>query len=226
MTLREDPDIRDPRDLFFWNDDAGALHALQLDLIRSGSHEKAKTLTKSPIESGAQVADHSVKDPDSLTFEIGHSSRPIYTVEGFAPKSLDLGAVSVTTLAETDTDFGLDRVANVRSVLLDLFDRDTLIRVEYDGQIFENMVLISYKTVSQKGSTDLRVWQIVLEKLVTVESEVVPIPIPVQARLRRKKRKGKKASKDADRKTSGDRSSTRKSMLKQMGDGLFSSAQE
>lgn len=87
-------------DLLAWKDEGGTLHAVPVDIVTGHEDDRSAEVTSFAVEKGANVNDHVIHQPDTLTLEVCQTQTPfpsparpgsLYTApKGFATKAIKL----------------------------------------------------------------------------------------------------------------------------------------
>lgn len=87
-------------DLLAWKDDSGKFHVVPVDIVTGHEDDRSAEVTSFPVEKGANVNDHVIHQPDTLTLEVCQTQTPfpsparpgsIFTAaKGFATKPIEL----------------------------------------------------------------------------------------------------------------------------------------
>jgi hypothetical protein len=87
-------------DLLAWRDEGGAYHAVAVDIVTSHEDDRTAEITSFPVENGANISDHIIQQPNTLTLEVCQTQSPfpsparpgsIYTApKGFSTKAIVL----------------------------------------------------------------------------------------------------------------------------------------
>jgi hypothetical protein len=66
----------------FYEDDAGMAHELFFDVISLENHDLVSTVTEHPVETGSNISDHTLPEPQRFTLEGYISDTPIWSNPG------------------------------------------------------------------------------------------------------------------------------------------------
>lgn len=146
-----------------------SIGGIQLDGVILESHDSSFTLTRNPIELGADVTDHTIIEPKRISILAEVSDSPI----GFA---------AVTQIVDTVTGlFGSSNEANITrsyaafNALNELADTREPIEVQTKLKLYENMIITSIRARQDRETSRIARMEISLEEIRIVESEIVQL---------------------------------------------------
>lgn len=192
------------------------------DLVVSETHESTVTVTKHPVEKGADVTDHVRIEPKTLSLEVFVTNTPITrdTIQGRGDTStleIEFPRIHTALGDAIDDAFGAPPPTKIQVLTFpDLFDRvreiqDQLIThqeaahlwtVVTASRTYEDMVIakVSLPRDTPGGAT----FHIDLESIRTVSTQTVTAPKPAEKRGAPKQAKGSQGTtpKDAVKETS------------------------
>lgn len=67
------------KEIFTWQDDDGNAHVVPVDVVTNHSDDRTAEVTTHPIEKGANINDHIIQQPDTLSLEIAQTQSPFIT---------------------------------------------------------------------------------------------------------------------------------------------------
>lgn len=67
------------KEIFTWKDDDGNAHVVPVDVVPSHSDDRTAEVTTHPVEKGANINDHIIQQPDTLSLEICQTQSPFIT---------------------------------------------------------------------------------------------------------------------------------------------------
>lgn len=67
------------KEIFTWADDDGNAHVVPVDVVTNHSDDRAAEVTSHPVEKGANINDHIIQQPDTLSLEIAITQSPFIT---------------------------------------------------------------------------------------------------------------------------------------------------
>lgn len=130
-----------------------SIGGITIDAFTSESYEFNARATRYPVEEGADITDHVIKDPDSIS------------ITGI------IGAV--TSSGEGSST---NRVIDVFNSLKDMFDNSDIVTVVAGLKVYENMYIKSYNIPRNVNNGMSLEFNIVFDNIRTVSSRVTDIP--------------------------------------------------
>lgn len=216
------PTLEGFADLITWFDESGTEHFLNADVAVSADDTRSGTLTTHPVESGADVADHYVHDPDTFTISVAQTQTPIFSDDRFFNQTKTLkfkpstprgvvalaigavgglitgkksGEIKISVLA---TGSPIDRVADIHDQFIEIKQKTLPININFKGRRYEQFILISVKLSHQKGEFGLGRFELKAQQFNTVATETAELPDPTTLHAKPNKDGGKKATKPED----------------------------
>lgn len=138
--------------------------SIQLDSIIFEEHEGSVVITKNPVESGADVTDHAIVQPDLLVIQGVVTDSPL----GLAAFGQLID--SVTELFGTSTSANLTRSQQAYEALQILKNNAEPIDVTTKLKTYNNMMLTGLSTSQDKDTSQIVILNITLEEVIITES--------------------------------------------------------
>jgi len=227
-------------DLMSWKDAGGQPHVLNADISITADDTRTCVLTTHPVESGADVADHIVHDPDKFMIQIAQTQTPLLEqdLDGnfssqnqtltFKPSGsrgivgLAIGAIGSllgaspggtidVTVVKADSD--IDRVAAIHDKLIDIKQQGYPVDFAFKGRQYTKFIITSVKLTHAKGEFGLGRFELQAQQFRTVATATTILPDPKTMHAKPAKVGGKKPTTDA----SGEKSV---SLAKSFSNGL------
>lgn len=143
---------------------------IQLDAVLSEEHGSVVSITKNPVEAGADITDHAIVQPKKLSIRGVVSDSPL----GLAAFGQLID--SVTRLFGTSTTDNLTRSQQAYEAMLFLMEQREPIEVTTGLRQYKNMLITSLNSVQDKNSSRIVVMELGLEEIVLVISVTKDIP--------------------------------------------------
>jgi len=163
---------------------------IQFDASLSERYTRTKEVTNHPVESGADVTDHTRVLPLEITIHGWVTDDPIIFLK------------SLRALPSVSGGSPLTRSFDAWRELNRIMDEESTLKVVTDLDEFENMVLTGIDTIKEKDTGRILDATITLKKITIATTEVVDAPEPQQENRSDKTNNGKKTGKDPDASTS------------------------
>ena len=143
--------------------------SVQLDSVLLEEHEGFVSITKNPVESGADITDHAIVQPDILSIKGLVTDSPL----GLAA----LGQIidSITNLFGTSTSSNLTRSQQAYRALEVLKNNAEPIDVTTRLKTYSNMMITSLSTSQDKDTSQIVILDITLEEIIITESSTTDI---------------------------------------------------
>ena len=146
-----------------------SLGGIQLDAIVSESHNNIITLSKNPVELGAEITDHAIVEPKTISIKATVSDTPL----GVAALAQIID--TVTGLFGTSTSQNITRSNAAYNALVALQDAREPIDIQTKLKLYQDMVITNISTVQDKDSSRAVVLNIVAKEVRIVETEIVTL---------------------------------------------------
>jgi len=160
---------------------------VEVDATTSESHNFTSTLTKFPVENGAQIVDHIIKNPDTLSMTCVFSDNPV--------EFLDVSGLIYKFIQDSDK-----RSVAMFEFLKKQKENGTLFKVFTNLYEYEDMVLTSISTNVNFSNYNGLVVDLTFENVLLVDPDVVTLEGSDEAATDRinSKNEGRKTTKTAD----------------------------
>lgn len=139
----------------------GKIGALELDVTITENHAFNTTVTKFPIEKGADITDHIINDPVKLSM-IGFITNSPVRIFGGVPQNLEAGLKAIP-----------NRVQNAFSQLLALRDSKKLFTVVTGLEVYKDMFFESLVFPRDRTTGEALRFTSTLTSLAKAESEII-----------------------------------------------------
>lgn len=140
------------------------LGGIQLDNVVFEEHEGSITLTRNPVEAGADITDHAIVQPDTLFIQGIVTDSPLGTAA--------FGALidSISNLFGTSTSANLTRSQQAFEALTTLKNNAQPIDVTTKLKTYTNMMITTLSTSQDKDTSQILIINISLEEVILTES--------------------------------------------------------
>jgi len=130
-------------------------------------HTGSVSLTKNPVEAGADITDHAIVQPDIINIQGVITDTPL----GAAA----IGQIinTVTNLFGTSNDSNLTRSQQAYAAFIELKNRAEPLEVETKLKTYSNMVITGVSTSQDKDSSRALFINLTLEEVILTESETL-----------------------------------------------------
>ena len=146
-----------------------SIGGIQLDAVLSEAHNNTVSLTKNPVEFGADITDHAIVQPKQVTILAEVSDTPLGAA-AFG-QIVDL----VTGLFGTSTTPNITRSNAAYNALVQVQEAREPIDVQTRLKLYKDMVITSISTVQDKDSSRIARMVIGLEEVLIVQSQIVQL---------------------------------------------------
>lgn len=143
--------------------------SIQLDTVVFEEHQGSVTITKNPVESGADITDHAIIQPDILIIQGAVTDSPL--------GSAAFGQLidSITSLFGTSTSSNLTRSQQAYDALVTLKNNAEPIDVTTRLKTYTNMLITGLSTSQDKDTSQIAIMDITLEEVIITESSSVQL---------------------------------------------------
>lgn len=188
-----------------------SLGGIQLDAVLTESHTNTIRLTKNPVELGADITDHAVIEPKTITLDVIVTDNPI----GLAA----LGQIvdNVTGLFGTSNEENVTRSNAAYNSMVSLMETREPLEVQTKLRLYENMIITGLSSSQDKDSSRIARMVINLEEVIITESEIVQLE-PTQLEEGSPKEQGSSPDKRGRQEPVEPSATTNKSVLKSVVD--------
>ena len=139
--------------LIFGRPDAVEIGTLEVDVTISEDHERSTQITSNPVEDGASINDHQIRNPERIQIEGFITDTPAQILGGIA---------------------GLGRTQDAFDTLDELWREGELLTVATKWVTYENMAIVNL-TLPRRREQALR-FSADLQQVNIVESEITEVP--------------------------------------------------
>ena len=146
-----------------------SLGGVKLDAVLTETHDNVFSLTKNPVELGAEIADSVVIQPKTVTISTVVTDTPI----GLAA----LGQIvdNVTGFFGTSNEENLTRSAAAYNSIIALAETREPLELQTNLKLYENMIVTGISTSQNKDSSRMVNMIIKLEEVIIVETQIVQL---------------------------------------------------
>jgi hypothetical protein len=144
---------------------------LESDTALTLTHSYRNRATQHPVEDGASVSDHVIREPRSAQLDLVFSSHPLR--EGLLPS-------------------GGDRPQQAFAILAGIMERKDVVDVQVDGENYSPAVIVSLSEPRALADGDSRRFQIEVQEIYTVSADTATAATKSLARRLRHKGKPKR----------------------------------
>lgn len=143
--------------------------SVQLDSVIFEEHQGSVTITKNPVESGADITDHAIVQPDLLIIQGVVTDSPL--------GSAAFGQLidSITNLFGTSTSANLTRSQQAYEALQTLKNNAEPIDVTTRLKTYTNMMITGLSTSQDKDTSQIAILNITLEEVIITESATLAL---------------------------------------------------
>jgi len=146
-----------------------SLGGIELDAILTENHNSIVSVSKNPIELGADITDHAIIEPKRLNIRAIVSDSPLGSA-AFA-QIVD----TITGLFGTSTSGNLTRSNAAYNALIQLQEAREPIQVQTKLKLYENMLITSINTTQDKDTSRIVSLDISLEEIRIVSTETIQL---------------------------------------------------
>lgn len=148
-----------------------SIGGIQLDAVLVESHDSSVTLTRNPVEFGADTTDNAVIQPKKITIQAVVSDTPL----GAAA----LGQIvdTVTGLFGTSTAKNITRSNAAYNALIQLQEAREPLEIQTKLKLYTDMVITNVRVVQDKDNSRSVTLLINLEEVLIVESQLVQLDV-------------------------------------------------
>lgn len=138
--------------------------SIQLDTVLFEEHQGSVTITKNPVEAGADITDHAIVQPDILIIQGAVTDSPLGTA------SLGQLVDSITSLFGTSTSSNATRSQQAYEAFVTLKNNAEPLDVTTRLKTYSNMLITSLSTSQDKDTSQIAILDIILEEVIITES--------------------------------------------------------
>jgi len=137
---------------------------IQLDTIVTEEHDSSVTITKNPVEAGADITDHAIIQPKILFVRGAVTDTPLGSA------AFGLLVDSITGLFGTSTSSNVTRSQQAYSAMELLMESREPIEVSTKLKTYSNMLITNIKTSQDKDTSRIAIMDITFEEIILTES--------------------------------------------------------
>lgn len=147
-----------------------SLAGVQFDAVIREDHNNQIRITKNPVEFGADITDHAIIEPKTITIIAEVTDTPLF---GLA----NIGAIiePITSLFGSSTDSNETRSKAAYNTLVEFMETREPIEVQTKLKNYTDMLITNISTSQDKDTGKIVNLIISLEEVLITESEVVEI---------------------------------------------------
>lgn len=151
------------------------IEGIQLDAVLSESHREFNTVTRNPVEFGADIADHITVEPVEVSIIAEVTDTPL----GFS----SFGEIvnNTTNLFGSATESNVTRSAAAYKRLIDLKNERRLVTIQTKLQTYTDMAILDINTIQDADNSNCVNLLINAVKVNISKSQTVDIPKDVLA---------------------------------------------
>lgn len=144
-----------------------SLAGVELDAVISETHNNTISLTKNPVELGADITDHAIIEPKKITIVAQVSDTPLGTAA--------LGEIvdSVTGFFGTSTSQNLTRSTAAYNAIKEIMQQKEPIEVQTKLVLYTDMLITSLNITQDKDTSRVALMNITLQEVLITSSEIV-----------------------------------------------------
>ena len=142
-----------------------SIEGIQLDAVVSESHEDEVTTTDNPVELGANVTDHSVKEPNFVDVVAVVTNTPLGT------SSIGQIVDNVTGLFGSSTEGNEKRSAEAYRLLKELQNRRELVTLQTKLEKYTDMLLVKISVTQTSKTSNIVRLNMRFKKLFIADTE-------------------------------------------------------
>ncbi len=142
---------------------------IEFDATIVAAHDGTATITKHPVESGANVTDHIRREPETLNLEVIVSDTPLIFVASINARPSVPGGNPVT------------RAVDAYEFIKRIKDQGKTVTVSTRLRDYPSMAIASVGVTQDKDTGNIVRFRIGLEEITIAETGTKPIPEPVNA---------------------------------------------
>ena len=147
---------------------------IAFDAVLKEAPSSSATVTKNPVESGAQITDHFYVNPKKLDLQVGVSNTPLQAVAG------DIVSKAGGALGSTYAS-GLTRASAAWQILNAIQASGKPFTAQYGFGLMQNMVITNLSSARQAENAGALIADITLEEIITTQ---VQTALFVKAKLK------------------------------------------
>lgn len=142
---------------------------IELDSVLLEDHTGAVSLTKNPVEAGADITDHAIVQPDVITIRGVITDTPLGTAA--------IGQIinTVTNLFGASNSSNLTRSQQAYAAFVELKNQAEPLEIDTKLKTYSNMIITSLNTSQDKDSSRALYINLTLEEVILTESETISL---------------------------------------------------
>ncbi len=144
-----------------------SIGGIELDSVLLEDHTGTVTLTKNPVEAGADITDHAIVQPDII------SIRGVITDTPLGAAALGQIINTVTNLFGTSNDSNLTRSQQAYAAFVELKNRAEPLEIDTKLKTYSNMIITGLNTSQDKNSSRSLFIDLTLEEVLLTTSDTI-----------------------------------------------------
>lgn len=147
-----------------------SLGGVEFDAVLREDHSNKISVTKNPVEFGADISDHAIIEPKSLTIIAEVSDNPLFDLG-------NIGAIiePITNIFGSSTESNTTRTKAAYSTLTSFMESREPIEVQTKLKNYTDMLITNISTSQDKDTGQILNMSITIEEILITESETIEI---------------------------------------------------
>lgn len=146
-----------------------SIGGIELDAVITEAHSNVVTLTKNPVELGADISDHAIIQPKVLNITAQVSDTPL----GAAAFGQILD--TVTGLFGSSTTQNLTRSNAAYNAMVQLMETREPISVQTKLKLYQDMIITNLSVTQDKDSSRIVMFNLTIEEVIITESKIIKL---------------------------------------------------